>query len=181
MKRRKLLTAGLATSGFMLAGGTLGFYLNRVEDRSQLNLNAASDILSSLKGQPLRSTGSWSPAKIFIHCAKSIEFSMIGFPIQKSDTFKSILGRNAFATFASLGKMTHGLDEIIPGEGSIDLIEQSEVSDEQAIDLLLTSMYSFQNYQGNLKQHFAYGHLSRTEYELAHVMHFYNHLAEISV
>jgi hypothetical protein len=37
----------------------------------------------------------------------------------------------------------------------------------------------FKQYQGKLSPHFAYGELSKQEYEAAHVMHFHNHLSEL--
>ena len=180
MKRRKILTAGLASGGLLIAGGTLGFYLNRVADRSLLSLAVVKSELASLKGQNLQSSGQWAPSRVFIHCAKSIEFSMIGFPLHKSDGFKSALGSNAFAVFASLGKMTHSLDETIPGEESLELVGQKLSATDQAIDILLDRIDAFQNFQGKLKPHFAFGELTKADYELAHVMHIYNHLLEIS-
>ncbi|WP_185964552.1 DUF1569 domain-containing protein [Aliikangiella marina] len=179
MKRRKLLKAGLSASGLLLAGGTTGFYLGRVEDRSILSLDVLSGKLQQLKGETLNSSGDWNPVKVFLHCAKSIEFSMIGFPVHRSSAFKNVVGTSAFSTFASLGKMHHALDEPIPGEDSLRLTDSKVTSTAAAINILLDRINAFTSYQGELKEHFAFGKLSKDEYELAHVMHVYNHLAEI--
>lgn len=120
---------------------------------------------------------------------------MIGFPIHKSELFKSLVGTSAFAAFASLGKMSHGLDEPIPGEANLNLFISSEfsgglqatqsdqdaISDDIAIEILLDRLVAFEGYQGELKPHFAYGELTKAEYELAHILHVYNHFNEISV
>ena len=48
-----------------------------------------------------------------------------------------------------------------------------------ALNRLKKSLIDFDSYQGKLAPHFAYGELTKDEYEAAHVMHLYNHLQEI--
>lgn len=71
--------------------------------------------------------------------------------------------------------MRHGLNEIIPGAPGF----LKEENLEQAYNRFRTSLLDFDAHQGPLKQHFAYGTLSKAEYEKAHAMHFNNHLSEI--
>lgn len=52
---------------------------------------------------------------------------------------------------------------------------------DAAIDKLLASIAAFVAHSGPLQPHFAYGQLSKSDYESAHVMHFLNHMSEITV
>ena len=71
--------------------------------------------------------------------------------------------------------MTHALNEAIPGT--------PEFSDEEnityAFERFKKSLIDFKQYDGVLAPHFAYGQLTKLQYETAHVMHFNNHLQEI--
>jgi hypothetical protein len=73
--------------------------------------------------------------------------------------------------------MTHALDEAIP--------ESPQFSDGDnicyAFERFKKSMIDFKNYDGVLAAHFAYGQLSKLEYEAAHAIHFNNHLQEIEL
>lgn len=183
MKRRQFLKApiiGCATIGI---GGAL--WLNDDTDKSRLTIDAVLARIDALSKQSLTVTGAWSLNQVFDHCAQSVEYSMTGFPEHKSAAFKNTLGKLAFAAFSVKGQMTHALDEAIPGAPMIDALEintlESMLSiNEQAFARLKKSLYEFQRYQGELAPHFAYGALSKQDYELAHAMHFYNHLAEIT-
>jgi hypothetical protein len=42
-------------------------------------------------------------------------------------------------------------------------------------------MIKFKGYHGHLAEHFAYGNMTKQQYEQAHAMHFYNHLLEIEL
>lgn len=60
------------------------------------------------------------------------------------------------------------------------LIKESE-DIAYAYERFRESMINFQSYDGRLAEHFAYGSLTKQEYERAHAMHFYNHLLEIEL
>jgi hypothetical protein len=101
----------------------------------------------------------------------------MGFPEHKSKLFKNTVGRIAFSIFSSKGKMTHNLSEVIPGAEPFSAKEDVMF----ALDRFKKSLVGFKKHQGDLTPHFAYGNLSKAEYEIAHVMHFYNHLQEIEL
>ncbi len=96
---------------------------------------------------------------------------MSGYPIPRSPLFQHTVGRTAFNIFQSLGYMSHNTAEEIPGEkvfaGDVELAKQR----------LLRSLTDFQDFQGTLHPHFAYGVLDKSEYAKAHVMHIADHLA----
>lgn len=167
---------------FLIATAVMGAGLliaNREEllkSQDGLSIDKIVAKLTQLKKGAAQSTGSWDVAKIFSHCAQSIEMSITGYPKHKSPVFKLTVGSLAFSAFNAKGKMTHSLDEPIPGApmfpADIDLTE--------SYNRLITALKNFQVYDGPLAEHFAYGLLTKDEYERAHVMHILNHLTELT-
>jgi hypothetical protein len=177
MKRRQFVKASIGggvTIG-LVGGGAA--WLSISANKEPLTIDAALNILKTLSYESISSLGDWNPAQIFIHCAQSIEYSMYGFPVHKSFFFKNTIGQFAFSMFSSKGRMTHGLNEPIPGAPILDL----EINITTALDTLKKSLMTFKQYEGKFSPHFAYGELSKKEYEIAHVLHFYNHLQEIKI
>jgi len=99
---------------------------------------------------------------------------MSGYPAMKPKLFQNTIGKLAFSVFNANGRMTHGLDEVIPGE--IVVSDNKDVL--QARQRLIDSLTSFDSYEKNFQPHFAYGKLSKSQYALAHAMHVNNHLQE---
>jgi hypothetical protein len=154
-------------------------WINDEADKSQLTIDAVLAKIDGLSIQLLTVTGAWSLNQVLDHCAQSVEYSMTGFPKHKSAVFKNTFGRVAFTAFSAKGQMVHALDEVIPGAPVIQTLEATPDENQHAFARLKKSLREFQEYQGNLAPHSAYGTLSKADYELAHVMHFYNHLDEI--
>jgi Protein of unknown function (DUF1569) len=122
-----------------------------------------------------RSNGAWPLAAVLDHLAQSIEMSMRGFPEPKGALFQSTVGAAAFAVFKWRGKMSHSLDEPIPGAPPLAV-----TASWQSTSLRLRkAILAFEGYSGALKPHFAYGALSKTDFALAHVFHIANHQDEI--
>ena len=170
MNRRSAIKyLGLGGSAIILGGG---LWLTRSTDNSDLNIASTLERLRTLNPEAIEKEGAWEIARTFEHLAQSIEFSMKGFPEMKSTVFRSTIGQLAFAAFNSAGKMTHGLDEVIPGE----VVRQS--TPNKAIQRLILSLEDFDSFDGVLKPHFAYGSLNKSQYEIAHVMHINNHFEE---
>ena len=175
MNRRYFLFGTLAAGTALGVGGFT--WLRGGPSEAKLSITAVVQTLDDLMREDVVTLGEWSLAQIFVHCAQSVEFSMEGFPEHKSDFFKATAGSMAFAAFSSRGEMIHGLDEAIPGAPSLN----ADTEIHFAYDRFRASMLAFQDFQGELAPHFAYGRLSKVEYERAHAMHFYNHLDEIQV
>jgi hypothetical protein len=176
MNRRNFVKATVGSGvAIGLAAGAVWFSIDK--NTEPLTIEAALSTLKSIRGNPISHRGEWNPIEVFSHCAQSVEYSMSGFPEHKSDLFKNTVGHLAFSAFSAKGKMTHGLNEPIPGAPELGL--ESHLM--QALARLERSMLDFKNYQGKLAPHFAYGDLSKEEYESAHVMHLYNHLLEIKI
>jgi len=175
MNRRQFFKGSLIVGGSIVGVGTGVIALIKVTNGLDLKIAAALKRLELLSDKKLVHTGKWDIYKIFMHCAQSVEYSMLKFPEHKSSFFKNTVGTLAFSIFKSKGKMIHGLSEPIPGSPSI----KSNLDTKEALNHLKKALIDFENYKGKLAPHFAYGELTKSEYEIAHVMHLYNHLEEI--
>lgn len=118
----------------------------------------------------------WNWSQTLVHCAQSIEFSLVGFPAPKSALFQNTLGSAALAVFRWRGRMTHDLAEPIPGAPALD----AQLAAELALARLNNAIQTFMHSNGPLKPHFAYGALDKADYEAAHAMHVANHLSFFS-
>ncbi|HMV45002.1 MAG TPA: DUF1569 domain-containing protein [Leptospiraceae bacterium] len=121
--------------------------------------------------------GSWSWFQILNHCAQSIEYSLIGYPENKSPLFRMTAGKIASNLFSARGYMTHDLNAPIPKAPEIP----KEGDEREAMLRLYKAIEDFRNFTGDLKIHFAYGELSKSDYEKAHAMHIANHLSFVEV
>ncbi|MGC3946798.1 MAG: DUF1569 domain-containing protein [Chryseolinea sp.] len=113
----------------------------------------------------------WNLSQVLQHLAQSIEFSMQGFPVLKGAWFRSSIGSAAFGVFNARGQMSHDLAEPIPGAPALDASQALKTS----VNRLLAAMDAFAQFNGTLRPHFAYGELTKPQYERAHLMHLANH------
>lgn len=174
MNRRRFLTL-LSVAGVAAVGSGYVLTSEQQPDRP-LTVEAALAAIDTLLASQLISTGEWQLTKMFRHCAQSIQLSMEGgYPEHKSDNFKRLVGHNALKVFESMGTMSHALNEDIPGAPAIS----EEGSVQAALQELKTTYLAFKAHKGELLPHFAYGELTKREYEVAHVLHLYNHLDEV--
>lgn len=174
MNRRRFVQGGIAGIVILGTGGLLWPDSDKAD--APLTIDASLRRLDDLMEKNIITLGDWNLAQILVHCAQSVEFSMTGFPEQKSALFKRTLGSAALAVFTARGAMAHSLNEPIPGAPLIAADEDIDY----AYNRFQASMVAFKRHSGQLAQHFAYGSLTKPEYEKAHAMHFYNHLAEVS-
>ena len=170
MNRRKFLLTSVASIGVI---GTAS-WLAIPKQNKPLTINAAIEQLNALELDQIHFDSSWNAAQIFDHMAQSVEYSMSGYPSHKPEWFKLTLGVAAFSAFSTKGKMTHNLTEAIPGAPSL-----TNDNTKQAHQRLIAALSNFSQYKQALKPHFAFGPLSHSEYEQAHVMHIYNHLEQL--
>ena len=174
MNRRKFILGSIA-SGAVIAGGAA--WLGIEQNQEPLDIDFALSKLDKLMEQNPIAAGEWSLYQVLTHCAQSVEYSMSGFPEHKSDIFKNTVGKTAFSLFSLKRKMTHALNEAIPGAPKFS--DEENIID--AFERFKKSLIDFKEYDGVLAPHFAYGQLTKLQYEAAHVMHFNNHLQEIEL
>lgn len=131
------------------------------------------DRLAAARGA--RSTGAWPLPAVLEHLAQSIEMSLDGYPQPRSALFQNTLGAAAFAVFQWRGRMSHGLDEPIPGAPPLALPGDLTAS----VARLRAAIARFDGHSGALAPHFAYGRLDKAQYARAHAFHIANHQDEI--
>ncbi|MBO9677000.1 MAG: DUF1569 domain-containing protein [Acidovorax sp.] len=167
LRRRTVLLAPLALAGTAAHADT-----PRV-----LRLSDAPPWLDRLEAaRGVRTSGAWPLAAVLAHLAQSIEMSLDGYPAPRSALFQQTLGAGAFAFFAWRGRMSHPLDEPIPGAPALP----REGDDwRAAVQRLRAAIARFEAHGGALRPHFAYGALDKAQYRLAHAMHIANHQDEI--
>ena len=127
------------------------------------------------RGTVAKATGAWPLTAVLDHLAQSIEMSMDGYPQPKGELFQKTAGSAAFAFFKWRGRMSHGLDEPIPGAPGLSAVAEWH----PAAARLRTAIKRFNAHGGPLKPHFAYGPLDKSDYVLAHSFHIANHQDEI--
>lgn len=176
MNRRVFLKASLVGVG-LVGVSAAGWVMVGPDNQGPRTVDELLTLLDTMQNQSLISAGQWNVAQVMDHCAQSVEFSLLGFPEHKSDVFKNTAGAVAFSLFGAKGSMKHGLSEAIPGAPELD----ANRSIAQALARLKRSLIEFDGYNGQLKDHFAYGALNKDDYALAHVMHFNNHMQLITV
>jgi Protein of unknown function (DUF1569) len=131
--------------------------------------------LKSLQQAELISiSAEWDLAHTLDHCARSIEYAIKGFPELKNPIFRNVVGKTAFHVFDWKGKMSHALNEETLGDAGFPNYQL-----DSALQRLESSIVLFQEWQGLLQPHFAYGSLSKKQYEKANAMHIANHFSEI--
>ncbi|RYG46132.1 DUF1569 domain-containing protein [archaeon] len=178
----------LAAAGSVGAAGVAGVgYLSIQSDNDrQLVFTSMPEAMreverlaaASVHTQALKSGTDWNWAEVLEHCAQSIEFSLHGFPAPRSALFQNTLGSAAFHFFALRGRMSHNLAEPIPGAPAL---KGSAANASAMLARLRTAAQHFENHTGPLYPHFAYGALSKAQYEQAHAMHLANHLSAFDV
>ena len=183
--RRTFLKSGtgLAALGVAAAAGA-GYLLHQPGNDRQLVFGTLADAMrevdrlagasASASVSALSPATAWNWSQTLEHCAQSIEFSLQGFPAPKSALFQNTLGSAAFGVFALRGRMSHNLAEPIPGAPVLDAATADAMV---ALVRLRKAVQDFAAHVGLLHPHFAYGALSKAQYEQAHAMHLANHLS----
>lgn len=122
-----------------------------------------------------RTTGAWPLAAVLEHLAQSIEMSVDGYPVSRSELFQRTVGNAAFSWFQWRGRMSHGLDEPIPGAPAL----RAGADWKPAAQRMRQAVRRFNAHSGVLKPHFAYGVLGKSDFAVAHTLHIANHQDEI--
>ncbi len=175
--RRKLFATALAAAPAVLwalsASGCGGSAMSDRGLRFASLDQAMQEAARLAQARALDPASAWNWAQTLEHCAQSIEYSMTGYPQARSALFQRTLGAAAFNVFTWRGQMTHSLDEDIPGAPALN----SAASVEAAHLRLRKAVQDFEQWQGPMRSHFAYGPLDKPQFALAHAMHLANHFS----
>jgi len=139
-----------------------------------VSLQRLRDVLASNDFKTVSSAGN---VFAYLHCAQSIELSILGYPNHKSDIFKNSVGNTAFSAFKWFGTMHHDVNEPIPGAQPLPI----GLSEQEAKQQLVAVIDKYLNHSGPLAEHFAYGELSKAEYNVAHALHIQDHFPGLAV
>jgi len=116
----------------------------------------------------------WSPARMLVHCAQSVDGSLDGYPVHRPAWFQKTIGRLVLARFLSKGAMSHDVTGPIPG-----LPEPEELTWSDAVARLTKALERFETASSAPAPHFVYGPVTRAEYVRIHAMHVEDHLRAI--
>ena len=174
--RRRLVAAAAAAPLGLIALGSAGCQKGPSMDR-QLSFTTLDEALAELarlsQAPSVQPHTTWNWGQTLTHLAQSIEYSMSGFPEAKSALFQRTVGAAAFGVFAWRGRMSHPLDDPIPGAPAL----VADTDTAAALTRLQNAAQAFRGHVGPLQPHFAYGALSKAEYEQTHAMHLANHFS----
>lgn len=165
MDRRQFLLLGTALPAALVFTPALVAYSRHYD---------IAGLISELQHLPLkyRHPGEWNLSQVLQHCAQSVQYSLDGYPELFSPLFQRTAGTAAATVFRAVGRMSHDLNEAIPGATALD----ATLPVEQARDRLVQALQEFEQYVGNLHPHFAYGELTKEAYAAAHWLHVRNHM-----
>ena len=173
MNRRKFLKVGAISAGAVLVGGVGGkFALDcRLSTKNeilcpisfsslkeaQLELDRLEKI-ALLDPQKIQLLGDWSLHQNLVHCAQSIEYSLIGFPKNKPKLIQNTIGKIVFDKFDAQGYMSHDRNDPIPDATPIE----KEGDLKAAFERVRKSISDFENHKIAYKPHFMYGTLTKS-------------------
>jgi len=145
----------------------------------QLRLKSLDEVKAELlklerAGSP-QVEGEWSVAQVLIHCAQSIEYSLTGYPSRRSALFRATVGPLVLRKFLKQGFMGHDLKAPVPNAPGLP----ATATLSEGLSRLRKAITDFQAATGELAPHFAYGPVTRTQYDQIHAFHVANHLEEI--
>lgn len=169
MNRRQFLLASIAAVGVGVV------VLNSKATRYHAEFDTLLTTLTQLKGQPLVSATDWNPSQVFQHLAQSVEGSLQGFQALKPAWFRATVGPIALMVFQARGKMSHPLEEPIPGAAALDAAVPTDV----ALERLIASLQALQRSTA-VHPHFAYGELNLAQTMAAHQLHIEQHLTALT-
>ena len=141
---------------------------------SRRQINSLQEIraeLASLDPAKLHAEGPWSVSQVFAHCAQSMEYSLIGFPLNKPRWFQSTLGKIVLGKFLRQGFMSHDIAAAIPGAPP-----PADKGPRESLDRLLAAIDKFESHDGPFAPHFAYGPVDKASYGRVQAMHIAEHL-----
>jgi hypothetical protein len=131
--------------------------------------------LDALERQGGELKGPWSLGQALLHCAQSVDCSLTGFPQPRGWLVRAVVGPLVKRRFLRAGRMSHDLTAQIPG---VPPLPPTSTADGAAA--LRRSLAAFRAHSGPMAPHFAYGEVSKAEYEALHAMHAAEHLEALT-
>ncbi|WP_328752850.1 DUF1569 domain-containing protein [Streptomyces sp. NBC_00285] len=114
----------------------------------------------------------WNLSQTVQHCAQTVRYSVIGYPVLKPALYRATVGRMAKQVFLRRGAMKHPLGAEIDGAPPLD--PGLAVSDAAAD--LADAVAVFNGHTADHATHPAYGRCTHDEFAQLHAMHLSDHL-----
>jgi hypothetical protein len=124
---------------------------------------------------PVQMQQEWSLYKVLHHIAQSTEYSMTGYP-KVQPAFIQTFAKLVFNGYKRKGFMQHNLGAPVPDAPEIP----TDGPLPEAFARLRAAIAAFKSHTGELQPHFAYGDLSREDWELAHSFHCADHFSSLT-
>lgn len=137
------------------------------------SLSKSKEPISNLNEKKLSSKSQWTAYQSLLHCSKTIEYSMIGYPVLKPAIIRNTIGKMVIKKFLKEGYMKHNLYADVPGSPVMDNLG----SCEEGIRILINSIEKFDSYNGEFKPHLLFGKLSKEQYDKYFTIHIEDHLS----
>lgn len=139
-------------------------------------LREVKNELALFGNENITSNTKWSLYQTFAHCAKTIDYSISGYPSMKPAIIRNTIGKIVIGKFLRQGYMHHNLIADVEGSPVIEDIGTME----EGIQLLVDSIKRFEESSGMLKPHLLFGTLSKEQYDTYFTMHIADHFEEIA-
>jgi hypothetical protein len=137
------------------------------------SLSEAKKAIASLNEKTLSAQSEWSAYQIFLHCSKTIEYSMTGYPSLKPAIIRNTIGKVVVKKFLTQGYMKHDLHADVQGSPMME----NAGSFDDGLKILIDSIEKFRSYTGELKPHLLFGKLSKEQYDRYFAIHIADHLS----
>ncbi|MBL9037816.1 MAG: DUF1569 domain-containing protein [Archangium sp.] len=134
----------------------------------KVRLTSFDEVLAAVAKLPETPGLGWSLA----HCAQSIDFARTGYPKPRAWLVRAVIGPMVLKKFLRQGAMSHDVAAPIPGAS--ELGKTLTVAEGRA--RLEAAIAAFRAHTGTFAPHFAYGPVSRDDYERVQAMHVGDHL-----
>ncbi|WP_141733911.1 DUF1569 domain-containing protein [Oligoflexus tunisiensis] len=172
MKRREFLKFTVATPFAILLSPLALSCTSR-----KVTLAGTLDLIAKLKGSAdLRNNGKQTVHQVIRHCIQGVHCALEGYPEVKAAWFQNSIGKAVFHIFTMLDTMKHDRnDPTVPG--------MPAPAAEGDIVLALTELEeAFRRLEAAaaVKPHFFYGELSPQDMLHVHLLHFYDHVGDLS-
>lgn len=140
---------------------------------SRIKITNLEDVLRELERmetEDFQVIGRWNGTQHLSHCAQAIQYSMMGYPIEKPVLMQRTIGKLAFHVFNVRGYMSHDTHKLTPGAP-----EDMALDFTQALQKMRSNIIQLLDWDQPLYPHEFYGKLTKKEHVRAHSMHFANH------
>lgn len=136
------------------------------------SLSQAREIVANTNLDMILEKEEWSGYKTLVHCAKTIQYSMTGYPVLKPYFIRITIGKIVIHKFLKQGYMKHSLSADVMGSPPVE----DNGTTESGKIILLEAIDKFLAYQETLHPHLLFGKINKKQYDNYFALHIGDHL-----